>query len=122
MRLLFIENQLPAAPMLQRALMRKGHQVIRVAEAYLAHEPLQHRAFHRILLNSHQPQHSGHDLFALLDHHNRCTPVIVLVEQSSHAHYYLDKGAVAYLVKPRDPTQLMAALEPVLLAQPNTLQ
>jgi len=122
MRLLLIENQLPDAPMLQQALMCKGHQVIRVAEAYLAHEPLQHTVFHQILLNSHQSQHSGHDLFALLDHHNRCTPVIVLVEQASHAHYYLDKGAVAYLVKPRDSTQLMAALEPVLLAQPNTLQ
>lgn len=115
-RILVVDDDPDTRQLLYLTLRRAGHQATPADSVDAALAFLDQQPFDLILLDLMMPRRSGFDLLRAMQLRRDRMPVIVLSAKSGLADRAeaLALGAAAYLVKPTQPAQLLAAIQRVL--------
>ncbi len=110
MRILIVDDHADVRELVERALVRDGHQVTSVASGAEARQELPVHAFDMLVLDLGLPDGSGQDLCRELRGRGNDLPILVLTAQSAIASRVaaLDAGADDYLSKPFAVAELRA--------------
>lgn len=114
MLILLAEDDEITGAKIERALVRAGHEILRVVSAEAAHEgAFSGRDFDVIVLDRMLPTGDGVDIVRELRGGGDYTPVLLLTALGSTADrvYGLNSGADDYLIKPFEMDELIARIE-----------
>ncbi|GAB3032944.1 response regulator [Bowmanella dokdonensis] len=112
MRLLLIEDDLPLADALQRALRAEGFAVDHLASGKQAVLALESGEADAVILDLGLPDMDGLDVLKRVRERRIATPILILTARDSTLDKIkgLDVGADDYLVKPFDVSELLARI------------
>jgi adenylate cyclase len=113
-RVLVVDDNAANRDLLERRLLREGHQVVTAANGLAALELTLAQAFDLILLDLIMPEMSGFEVLRRLKaaEHTGHIPVIVIsaLDEVDSAVRCIEAGAEDYLTKPFNPTLLRARI------------
>lgn len=112
MRILIVEDDVPLAEVLERALLAQGHQPVRVDNGEDAVAFVDTEEFGLVLLDITLPGIDGHATLAGIRRHRRDLPVLMLTARDDVGSKIsaLDGGADDYVTKPFVLDELLARI------------
>lgn len=115
MRLLIVEDDMPIAMSLQRALRHSGNAVDISCDGRSALHAISEADYDCVLLDLGLPDIDGTEVLRQVRRHDQHTPVVILTarEEASNRVLGLDLGADDYVPKPFDLNELEARIRAV---------
>ena len=117
-KILIIEDEADAAMLLEKRLSKNGFEVLTANDVPESIELLQKEKVDLVILDLMLPAGGGVTVLKSLRRDARTSGIPVVVLTASHSPGYkqkvLDGGVQAYLEKPYDPVELIAAIRDLL--------
>lgn len=112
-RILVVDDEEPLRRLIARILSRAGHEVVTAESGAGAMEKLTGSQFDAVLSDISMPGMNGLDLLRTVREHDLDIPVLIMTgaPDVSTAVRAMEYGALRYLIKPVDPSDLLPVVE-----------
>jgi EAL domain-containing protein (putative c-di-GMP-specific phosphodiesterase class I)/ActR/RegA family two-component response regulator len=112
-RILVVDDEAPLRRVLERILSRAGHEVVTAEGGATAMEKLTGSQFDAVLSDISMPGMNGLDLLRAVREHDLDIPVLIMTgaPDVSTAVRAMEYGALRYLIKPVEPSELLPVVE-----------